>query len=189
MSEPGKNGKRGYSWEPFAKGNKRGVIHGARDEARVAELAEKFAAGLLADPNMPDYLKEPELRPAVDGYARSAVIVDLLWAYLADKDITEAMADVTDTSEQEERVSESGEDDRAGARTPRRRLTRRQRESQHVASALRQLERHEATLTAHRGRLGLDPAGLLALGRSVTRPSPSLTEAIDELGRQMGDEP
>jgi hypothetical protein len=186
VSEPGKNGKRGYSWAPFTKGNKRGVIHGARDEARVTELAEKYAADLLADPAMPGYLREPSFRAAIDGYARTAVIVDLLWAYIGDKDLEEALTDRRDTAEDEDRVY--GGSGGGSPRTGRQRRTRRRTQSDHVASALSQLHRAEGRLMTLRGTLGLDPASLAGLGRSVTRPSPALTEAIEELARQMGDE-
>lgn len=183
MTEPGKNGKRGYSWPPFTKGHKRGVIHGARDERRVRELAEEYTAKLLADPSTPAYLQEPSFRGAVDAHSRTAVIVDLLWAYVVDKDIAAAMADVTSTTEDEERVYEPG-----NGRRGRQRRTRRLSESHHVVSALRQLDRYEATAAMQRTRLGLDPYGRAKLGRTM-KDSASVTGAIEELGRQMGDDP
>ena len=131
-------------------------MHGARSPRKIAPLAEEIERELLADEATPDHLRRPEFGAAVRAWARAEAIVRLMWTWLAEQDVEDALTDVTKTAETEETSK---------GRTTRRSISRR------VVSVLEQLRRYEAHAAALRRALGLDPlsAGRLAKDLSASR--------------------
>jgi len=144
---------RGYSWSPFEAGNSAAEVHGARSERRVDVVAERIAAELLADESTPDHLRRAEFGGALRAYCRAEAVVALLWGWLAEQDLGEAMADVTRSAETEE--SRKG-------RTTRRSVSKR------VESVLTQLHRAESRSNSLRRELGLTPAAAGRLARDLS---------------------
>ena len=174
MSGPGKGEKRGYSWPPFEDGHTKSTVHGARSPRRVAPVAAEIERELLADEATPDHLRRPEFRSAVSAWARAEAICRVMWDWLAEQDVEDALTDVTRTAETEEASK---------GRTTRRSISRR------VVSVLEQLRRYEAHAAALRRELGLSPlaAGRLAKDLSASRWYQSarpLDKALDAIEQE-----
>jgi hypothetical protein len=138
---------------PFAPGNERAVVHGARSERHVGPLAAQIAADLLADADTPTHLHEPAFASAIQAWARAEAVVRLLWAWIDGQDVMAALTDVETREEDEE--ADHGE-------IHRKSVTRR------VAAAVDQLRKYETLASNLRGRLGLDPASAAKVARDVS---------------------
>lgn len=85
---PGHGGPaRGYSWEPFTKGNEAATKHGAWSARRVDPIAAELVAWAL-DLDEPDWLKDPSYRAALHRWAtreaRSRLVYDFWSAHVDD---------------------------------------------------------------------------------------------------------
>jgi hypothetical protein len=152
----GQGDARGYSWPPFEPGHTASLLHGARSERTIAPLAEQIAAELLAAESTPAHLLRREFAAAVQAWARAEAVVALLWRWLDEQDIGEALTEVTSAEETE---------------THGKRKTTRRSVSRRVASVLGELHRAETRAASMRRALGLDPlsAGRLAKDLSASR--------------------
>jgi hypothetical protein len=72
--------------EPFRAGNAAAVTHGARSSRIVDPVAAEIAAELLAQPDLPEYLRRPEFAPAVAAWARAEARCELLAGWLSTMD-------------------------------------------------------------------------------------------------------
>ncbi|MBP2370690.1 hypothetical protein [Pseudonocardia parietis] len=154
---------RGYSWEPFRDGNEAGLRHGAYSERRIAPLAAEVEQQARALPTWPSYLDEPVYAPAVRAWARAEAVVELLWTYLAERDLDAALASTTESTTE-------AEESRGSSRS--RTSTRA------TESALSMLDRAEARAAKARQRLGLDPLSRARLGRDVTAARTDLAQML-----------
>jgi hypothetical protein len=157
---------RGYRWEDATPGNELALQHGANSERRVGPLAEQIAAALLADPNTPQYLREPSYSATVAAWSRAEAVVELLWRWLGEHDFNAAMADATVTKE----------DSTFGKGTSRKRTSTR-----HIESVLNQLHRHETRAMNLRSRLGLDPLSRARIGKDVAEAQVDLARVFAEM--------
>lgn len=160
---------------PFAAGNTTALVHGARSEATVAELAGHIAADLLARPDCPAHLHEPLFQSSIAAWSRAEAMVSLLWDYVSGQDVKAAITEVTTGIETEEA-------ERKG------KITRRSA-AKRVTSALDQLRRYETHAANLRARLGLDPASAARIGRDIAAGrhygnATPLDQAVAELARQ-----
>jgi hypothetical protein len=137
---------------PFTEGNEAATVHGARSERRVAPLAARLAAELLADPDTPAHLQEPLFAAAIEAWSRAEAVCHLLWAWISGQDVMDALTDLTTAVEDE---------DTSQGHTHRSSMTR------HVPAALELLRKYESVAANLRGRLGLDPASAARVGRDL----------------------
>jgi hypothetical protein len=152
---PGHGGPaREYSWEPFAEGHTKSVVHGARSERTVSELAGQIEAGILADESVPDWVRLPQYAGARAAYARSLAIVERLTAWLDSQDIETVLTDKLSTEETEVRTK---------TRTTRRSTSVR------IISVLDQLHRAETRANSLRRELGLTPTSAAALTKNLSQ--------------------
>jgi len=166
MSEPGKGPARGYRWKDAEPGNELALKHGANSPRRVEPLAAQIAESLLNHPETPAYLREPSYVPVVRAWARAEAVVSLLWDWLDAHDLDAAVADVTETDEDETRSKGSGS---------------KHTLSRHVESVLTQLHRHETRAMNLRSRLGLDPLSRARLGKDVASQQFDLARLFAEM--------
>lgn len=85
---------------PFTPGNVAAVTHGARSPRLVQEVADERLAGLLADPALPEYLRDSSYRPAVMDLCRAEAVVELLWSWLTQQPVDKPSKGVTGVLEQ-----------------------------------------------------------------------------------------
>jgi hypothetical protein len=137
---------------PFTEGNSAAVTHGARSERRVAPLAEQIKRDLLGNDNTPPHLHEPVFAASIHAWARAEACCQLIWAWLAERDIMTGLTDLTTSTEEEER----------GKATTTTKTTTR-----HVSSVLDTLRRYESLASNLRSKLGLDPASAARLSRDL----------------------
>lgn len=148
---------------PFEAHNTLAVQHGARSERHVAPLAAEIERNARANPAWPSYLQDASYRPAVAAWARAEAVVELLWQFVGERDLQEAMTD-TSVEESTERHGKGG-----SSRTSSGRRT---------AAALAMLDRWERTAAGHRKALGLDPLARGRLGRDVTSARLDLVQLL-----------
>lgn len=157
---------RGYSWPPFEPGNEVATRHGANSERHVVPLAERIAKELLTAATTPEYLREPSYAAVVRAWSRAEAVVELLWRWLGEHDLDDALTDLTTTDEDTELSKGS-----ASKHTT----------SRHVESVLVQLHRHEVRAMNLRSRLGLDPLSRARLGKDVAAQRIDLARLFGEL--------
>jgi hypothetical protein len=148
VSGPGAGPARGYRWADAEAGNELALVHGAYSERRLAPRAAQIAGELLSHPDTPEWLRTPSYAPAVAAWSRAEAVVSLLWDYLAEVDLQQALADVTELDEQHAKGST--------------RSTARRTEA-----VLTQLHRHETRAANLRRELGLSPLSRARLGRDI----------------------
>jgi hypothetical protein len=141
---------------PFGPGNETAVVHGARSERTISDLAEKIEAGLLTDEATPDWVQLPRYAGTRAAYARSLAIVLRLTWWLDSQDIETVLTDKTTTEEVEEQ--------RKGRTTRRSTSTR-------VISVLSELHRAETRTASLAKELGLTPASEAALTKNLSQAS------------------
>lgn len=157
---------------PFAPGHEQAMVHGAYSERKVGPLAAEIEADARAAEGWPEYLEAALFGPAVKAWARAEAVVSLLWAWLAEQDITSALADT---------VTEDSEEQHSKSRSTRRMVSRR------TASVLETWRKAEAAARTHRQSLGLDPGSQARIGRDLTASrymsglSSPLVVALDRL--------
>lgn len=144
---------RGYSWEPFQPGHEVTVQHGAESPRKVGPLAVEIEQQARASSAWPAFLDDPAYGAAVGAWARAEAVVQLLWAYLAERDLVAALDELTTENSEETR--------QRGGPTKRVTTTRRTR------SALDAWHRAEVAAANHRKALGLDPLSRAKLGKDV----------------------
>lgn len=166
MTDSANGPARGYSWPPAEPGNELATRHGAHSERHVGPLAEQIATALLADPDTPQYLREPSYAATVRAWSRAEAVVDLLWRWLEQHDLDAALTDVTSTDE--DTTNAKG---RSSKRTT----------SRHVESVLAQLHRHEVRAMNLRSRLGMDPLSRARLGKDVAAQRVDLARMFAEM--------
>ena len=133
----------------FPPGHELALTHGARQEVRVEALAAQVRAELLAHPDCPPYLREDgSYAWTLELWSSAVAVSRLLRAWLNAQDLADAMAEVTEEEETEER--------------PTPVTVKRRMRSRRVQSVLDQLHKHETRAMHLATRLGLDP---LARGR------------------------
>jgi len=150
--QPGKGPARGYTWEPFEPGHEKSLHHGARSERQIGPLPVEIEQAARADAAWPDYLDDPSYSGAVTAWARSEAMAELVFRYLADRDIAAALTALEETDEQSEMTGGRG-----------RRITSTRR----TTAALDAFHRAQSAAAGHRRSLGLDPLSRARLGRDV----------------------
>jgi hypothetical protein len=129
------------------------VVHGGETPRLLLPLAERIIAELLADEATPSYLQGSTYRAAIAGWARAEAAVRLLSEHVDRLSVEAALAETTDTVEDERR--------------PAMGRVRRVSKSQRYQSAWDSLLRAEKHAAALRTRLGLDPVARGRLGRDL----------------------
>jgi hypothetical protein len=137
---------------PFTDGNEAAVTTGAWSERRVGPLADQIARELLGDPETPPHIREPMFAASVQAWSRAEACCQLIWRWLAERDIMTALTDLTTSTEDEETF-------KGGAH--------RKSTVRHVGSVLDSLRRWEAHASNLRSKLGLDPASAARVGRDL----------------------
>lgn len=150
------------------------MVHGATSERRVGPLAAQIAAGLLADAETPEHLREPVFSAAVQGWARAEAVCALLRDFLDGQDIEAALTETTKGAEKEERE---------GTTARRTSVTRR------VTAALDASRRWEAHAANLRSKLGLDPVSAARVGRDLAtsrylQSATPLDAALDQIAER-----
>jgi hypothetical protein len=143
--------------KPFEPGHQLSVRHGAYSDRMRAPLAEQLASDLLADPEAPEYLRQPRWRYAVRAWSYAEADLLLLQArrdeLIRQEGPDEPLVEETDLEESETRPA-------MGAMS---RVSRsRQRES-----LQRALDRADSKARGLRADLGLSPAAAGRLGRDI----------------------
>jgi hypothetical protein len=156
----------------FAPGNAVAVRHGIHSERLTAPLAVAIKEELLADPNLPEYLRQPQFAHSLDAYCWAQGQCIRLREYLAEMELKQALTDRTDTAETE---------DRDGGRTTRRSISKRLESAHEVA---RRYEIHAASL---RSKLGLDPASAAKLGRNLAAAKLDIATVMAQLANEESD--
>ncbi|OJY53533.1 hypothetical protein [Pseudonocardia sp. 73-21] len=151
---------------PFEPGHTASLQHGARSERRVAPLAEEIETAARADPTWPPHLRGREYAAAVRGWARAEAMAELLWRYLADRDLDEALTalETTDTETEQHKG-------RARSMSRSRRTT----------AALDAWQRAQTTAAYHRRQLGLDPVSRAKLGKDLAMAGAFAHAGIERL--------
>ncbi|HUY47758.1 MAG TPA: hypothetical protein VMV92_18830 [Streptosporangiaceae bacterium] len=108
----------------------------------------------MESPLTPGYLRGGQFARAIRACSRAEAQVELLTAYLDDVGIAEALAELTESSEDEDRPA-MGE-------------MRRKMRQRRTLPALDALNRAGSRAASLRGRLGLDPASYAALAKDVS---------------------
>jgi hypothetical protein len=139
---------RGYRWEDAKPGNELATVHGAYSERGLAPRAAQIAQDLLTHAETPEWLRTSSYAAAVAAWARAEAVVSLLWEWLDQHDLGEALTDVTELDERRTKGS---------TRSTARR----------VESVLTQLHRHETRAAGLRSQLGLSPLSRARLGRDI----------------------
>jgi hypothetical protein len=160
------HGPANGSREPFQPGNEAALVHGASSERHIAPRAAQIAADLLNHQGCPPYLKEPGYTPVVRAWSRAEAVVSLLWDWLAEHDLDDALTDLTTVDEDEEHAKGSA---------TRHTVSRR------VESVLTQLHRHEVRAMNLRSRLGLDPLSRARLGKDITAQRLDLAQLFAQM--------
>lgn len=145
---------RDYSWAPFAPGHEVTLQHGAYSERKLAPLAAEIEQRWRRESTWPTYLADPMYDDAVTTAARAQATYELLFAFVAGRDIGEAM-----TEQLHEEVQET-----AGRGQPRRRVTSARRTS----NALQLLFKAEAAAARARAEIGFSPVSRAKLSRDMT---------------------
>lgn len=150
----------------FEPGNTLAVTHGVHSERLVSPVAAMLKEQLLADPDLPEYLRQPQFAHAVDAYCWAQGQCIKLREYVARLELEDALTDRTETSETE---------DRDGGSVTRRSTSRRIEAAHEVA---RKYEVHAASL---RAKLGLDPASAAKLGRNLAAARLDIAQAMAQI--------
>lgn len=117
-------------------------------------------AEILEDPASPPYLRDPSYRLSLEALGRVTAITILLWRWLETQleahDLEALLADVTETTENEQRD---------GAVVTRRSVSRR------VESVLNQVRKFEVLALHQRQKLGLDPSSRSKMAARLLNPT------------------
>jgi hypothetical protein len=141
---------------PFAAGNSVSVTHGGRSAERVLARRLAVEAALMADPATPEYLKrDGSHRGALVALCRAEAIVSLLEEWLDGLDVRDALSEVVEEDETEER--------------PAMGAVKRRMQGRRVASVLDQIHKHDTRAMHLRVRLGLDPLSRARLGADLAQ--------------------
>ena len=89
MGRTGKGDARGYSWPPAEPGNVLALQHGAYSPRHVLPKAAEIEAALLADAEIPAWLRTAQFAAARKAWAEAEAIADLLLTWLATLGMTE----------------------------------------------------------------------------------------------------
>jgi hypothetical protein len=173
---------RGYTWEPFQKGNEVALTHGA-DTKRPDHLADLYFARFLEDESTPAYLRDWSYAEAIRAYCRTLAMIKLMWDFAAAQGIEVAMVDKSTEDETEIRTYDKVGDGDQGGKGGSRRKTARRTVSDHVTSVLSRLDRLETRAMQQRIGLGLDPRSRAALGRDVASQRFDLAQTIAALDK------
>jgi hypothetical protein len=157
----------------FEPGNTVAVKHGAYSERLTSPIALVLKRELLADPGLPDYLRQPQFRSAVDAYCWAEAQCWRLRDYLARLELEEALTDVTESDETEER---------AGTSVERKSITRRRESVQEMA------RKYETLASNQRSKLGLDPAAAAKLGRNLAAAKVDIAAVMAQLETEERNE-
>ena len=156
----------------FEDGNVLAVRHGATSQRLVSPVAQAVKEAILADPKLPDYLRQPMFAHALDAYCFAEAQCIKLREYLTTLDLDEALTDTTITDEDET----FGE----GSAT-KHSISRRRESAQELA---RRYEAHAANL---RSKLGLDPASAAKLGRNLVAAGIDVAQAMAAMPDEDAD--
>ncbi|MGH3254839.1 MAG: hypothetical protein ACRDOU_05420 [Streptosporangiaceae bacterium] len=147
---------QGQEWDrrhpDFEPGNSVALRHGAYSERLIAPGAEALKRELLADPDLPAYLRLPQFSHAVDAYCRVQWRCMQLDEYIGQLTFEETLTDRTELDETEERD---------GGSLVRHSVNKRLESAQEIS------RRWEALAANLRSKLGLDPAAAAKLGRNL----------------------
>lgn len=89
MPGKGRGGpRRGYSWPPAIAGNDLALKHGAGSPRHVLPKAAEIEAALLADAEIPAWLRTAQFAAARKAWAEAEAIADLMLTWLATLDMT-----------------------------------------------------------------------------------------------------
>lgn len=144
---------------PFGPGNTVSRKHGGHSPDVVNPLAERIAEHIVLVPGN-EYLREPRNAIAVENWAHAHARVLLMRAYVNEQGLEEALAEVTEVEETEERPSPG--------------VLRRYSRAKSVVStwnALEKAERQESHLAI---QLGLTPLSRVKLGKAAQSPAADL---------------
>jgi hypothetical protein len=156
---------------PFAPGNQLGVRHGAFSEARVLPLAGRILAAMLADEDCPPYLHQSKFTRALQAWSRAEAQAEVIQSYLDSMTVDEALSEVTEGTEGEDRLSAPG--------SVKRTLHQRKR-----LSALDALHRAESRAQSLRRELGLSPSSYAALARDVSLIGRQMDDGLERMGTE-----
>ena len=73
----------------FDKGNRVGVVHGAYSDQEIAPRAAALVERVLADPQMPDHLRSPAFRFALDAWAQVETAAAMFLEYISKQSFSE----------------------------------------------------------------------------------------------------
>lgn len=155
-----------WSRPPFAVGNDEALVHGAHSPARLDVLAVEIEGHARAAPWWPDHLRDGRFDPEVKAWCRAEAMVQKLWSYLAENDVTGWLTDS---------ASEDSSEEHHDGRSRRRTTSRR------VASAMADLNRAENRAAKCRAALALTPVAAGRLGLDVVQAAAIREGALDRL--------
>ena len=133
----------------------------------MGPLAEQIRATLLESEDCPPFLHESKFTRSLAAWSRAEALAELIGRYLDTIDIGDALSEVTEAAEDE---------DRAAPGTVRRRLSSRKR-----LSVLDALHRAESRAQSLRRELGLSPASYAQLAVHVGLARQAQTDALERL--------
>ncbi len=143
--------------KPFEAGHQLSVRHGAYSERMRGPVAEQLASDLLADPEAPEYLRQPRWRYALRAWSYAEADLLLLQArrdeLIRQEGPDEPLVEETDLEESESRPAMGS-------------LSRVSRQRQRE-SLQRALDRADSKARGLRADLGLSPAAAGRLGRDL----------------------
>lgn len=117
-------------------------------------MAAEFERALLESPLTPGFLRGGQFQRAIVAWSRAEAQVDLLTAYLDAVGVEDALAELTESSEDEDRPA-MGE-------------MRRKMRQRRTLPALDALNRAESRAANLRARLGLDPRAYMEMAKDVS---------------------
>jgi hypothetical protein len=118
----------------------------------VGPLASEIERAARESEGWPSYLEAPEYGPAVRAWARAEAVLELLTAYVSERDIGDALTEVY-SEDVDERHSKG--------------RTRRVSSARRTMAAVEMTRRNESVAMHLRDRLGLSPLARSRIDRDV----------------------
>lgn len=157
----------------FEPGNTLAVRHGAKSARLVSPIAEAIKREILADPELPEYVRQPMFRHALDAYCWAEARCVRIRAYLESLEFEAAIEERTETEEDEDRF-EGG--------------SRRKSVSRRIESAHELARKFETLASNQRSKLGLDPASAAKLGRNLAAAKLDVAQMMAQMAAEEAED-
>jgi hypothetical protein len=156
----------------FEPGNMIAVQHGINSPRLMEPVAEAIKREILADRELPGYLRQPQFRYALDAYCWAEARCVRIRAYLEQLEFGASIEERTETDEDESRWE-------GGA--SRKSVSRR------IESAHELARKYETLASNQRSKLGLDPASAAKLGRNLAAAKLDIAQVMAQMAAEEGD--